>query len=89
VRVQDQQLSGATDPEVLAWSASSGRVLLTDDRRTMPRAAEQRLRDGRPMPGLLVLRRGAPSSHVVDDLVLLTDAAGPEDLADQIWFLPL
>ena len=36
VRVQDVGLSGATDPEVLAWAAANDRIVLTHDHRTMP-----------------------------------------------------
>ncbi len=35
LRVQDSGLSGADDPTVLAWAAREGRVLLTQDVKTM------------------------------------------------------
>ncbi len=55
-RVQDAGLAGAPDPTLLAWAAGHGRVLLTHDRRTMPRYAYDRVIAGLPMPGLLVVR---------------------------------
>lgn len=34
VRVQDVDLAGAEDPDVLAWAAENNRILLTHDRAT-------------------------------------------------------
>jgi predicted nuclease of predicted toxin-antitoxin system len=39
-------LDKAEDPELLAWAAESGRVLVTHDRRTMPAHAAHRLAAG-------------------------------------------
>lgn len=36
VRVQDVDLAGSDDPDVLAWSAENDRIILTHDRATMP-----------------------------------------------------
>lgn len=50
VRVQDVGLSEADDPTILAWADKEGRVLLTHDRRTMPRYAYQRIAEGKLLP---------------------------------------
>jgi hypothetical protein len=39
VRVQDVNLRRAADPAILEWAASQGRALLSQDRKTMERAA--------------------------------------------------
>ena len=52
VRVQDAGLSGHEDPDVLAWAADNGRIILTNDKRTMIAFARQRVDDGLPMPGV-------------------------------------
>ena len=36
VRAQDVGLSGQEDPDVLAWAAEQNRILLTNDKRTIP-----------------------------------------------------
>ena len=46
VRVQDVGLSATPDPDVLAWAAAEGRILLTHDRDTMPNFAYDRARAG-------------------------------------------
>ncbi|MBI4602207.1 MAG: DUF5615 family PIN-like protein [Planctomycetes bacterium] len=53
LRVQDTPLSGAEDPEVLEWAAVEGRVILTHDVRTMTYHAEERVRAGKRMPGVV------------------------------------
>ena len=59
VRVVDVGLAGAPDPAVLAWAAEQGRVVVSRDRATMSLEAARRIEAGEPMPGLLLIRRGA------------------------------
>ena len=44
VRVQDVELSAASDPDILAWAAAENRILLTHDRDTIPFFAYERVR---------------------------------------------
>ena len=53
VRVQDVGLSGANDPSVLEWAAGHQRVLLTHDVATIKAFAYERVRAGKPMPGII------------------------------------
>jgi Domain of unknown function (DUF5615) len=46
VRVQDCGLSGATDPEILAWAAAESRIILTHDVRTFSAHAYARVVKG-------------------------------------------
>ena len=55
VRVQDVGLSATPDPDILAWAAAEGRILLTHDRDTMPNFAYDRVRAGQPMPGVFLV----------------------------------
>lgn len=50
VRVQDVDLSGADDRDVLAWAAENDRIILTQDRAAMPSYALGRVGDGKAMP---------------------------------------
>jgi hypothetical protein len=54
----------------------------------LPHLAEHLYRDGH-LPGLLIFDREAPLSTLVEDLELILAAARPEELADQIRYLPL
>ncbi len=55
VRVQDVGLMHTPDPDILAWAAAEGRIVVTDDRNTMTGFASTRVRGGQPMPGLFVV----------------------------------
>jgi len=89
VRVQDVGLRGALDANVLTWAAEVGRVTVTCDRATMIDEAVRRVRDGRRMPGLIVVRRDAPSQSVIADLQLVLGASTADDWDEQIGFVPV
>ena len=89
VRVQDVGLTGADDPAVLDWAATEGRLVVTHDVTTMTRYAEERLRAGRPMPGLVAVPRKVPVALAADDLLLLDEASRDAEWEGQVLFLPL
>lgn len=55
--VQEADLPEASDPDVLDWAAAESRVVVTHDHRTMRPCAEERLKTGLPMTGLILVRR--------------------------------
>lgn len=87
-RVGEVGLLGAEDPAVLEWAAAEGRVLLTHDVQTMPAFAYRRLDDGRGFPGILAIQQRAAIGPVVADLELIALTVEPEEIANQVWFLP-
>src|SRR5439155_11993005 len=70
VRVQDVGLAGAADPAILEWAAQAGRVLLTHDVATMTRYAYERVREGKPMPGVFEVGRHVPMGVAIEEIVL-------------------
>jgi hypothetical protein len=68
VRVVDVGLGGKPDLEVLEWAAREGRVVVSRDRATLSAEAAQRVSEGRPMPGLILLRWGAGLGRILEDL---------------------
>jgi hypothetical protein len=89
VRIQDVGLAGADDPTVLAWAAQEGRVLLTHDISTITHYAYERVREGKPMPGVFEVSRGLPIGRVIDDLLLLTGYSLDGEWEGQVRYLPL
>ena len=75
VRVQDVGVSGTDDPTILEWAAQQGRVLLTHDVSTITRFAYERVREGKPMPGVFELRRGIPIGRAIEDIILLVECS--------------
>ena len=87
--VQEAGLPEAFDHAVLDWAASEGRVVITHDHRTMRSYAEDRLKRGLPMSGLILVPQTAPLGQVIDDLVLVAEASTAEEWEGTIVFLPL
>jgi hypothetical protein len=75
---------------VLEWAANEGRVLLTNDRSTLIGHAYERIERGDPMPGVIVM----PPHHwrigkALDDVLLIANICEPEELRNQVVYLPL
>ena len=68
---RDVGLDRTKDPGILEWAAQAGRVLLTHDVDTMPRFAYDRIRNGQPMPGVIVIPDQLPIGLAFEYIVLL------------------
>jgi predicted nuclease of predicted toxin-antitoxin system len=89
VRVQDVGLSGADDPAVLEWAAREGRLLLTHDVSTVTRYAYIRVEEGKPMPGVVEVRRSVLAGTAIEDIVLLAECSEEGEWEGQVRYLPL
>lgn len=89
VWVQDVGLRTADDPEVLAWAAENNRILLTQDRATMPDFAYERIMAGQQMPGMFVVSDSTPIRNTTDELLLLDECSQPEEWFGLVIYLPL
>jgi hypothetical protein len=89
VSIEEAGLGGSTDPEVLEWAATEGRILVSQDENTMIGYAWDRVKAGQPMPGLIVRGKGVSIRRAIDDLLLATFCGDLEDFKDQVKHLPL
>ncbi len=89
VRVQEVGLRTADDPTILAWAASDGRVLLTQDRRTMVGHAYERVKTGAALPGVVALNARQGLGETIEDILLIAECYTEDDVRDQVIFLPL
>lgn len=78
-----------TDPEILVWCERNGFVLVTNNRRTMPRHLADHLAAGRHVPGIIVLDDDLGIGGNLDELLLIAGASLSDELRDQIVYLPL
>ena len=53
--VREIGLDQAPDEEILQWAADDGRVVISHDVNTMRGLADDRVRTGLPMPGLILV----------------------------------
>lgn len=86
---QSAQLDRLDDVAVLRRAATEGRILVSHDKRTMPRHFASFLSEGNDSPGvLLVIPQDAPLRSVVETLILIWADNSPEDWQNAITFIP-
>jgi hypothetical protein len=54
----------------------------------MVRHAYERMARGHPLPGVIIVRQTMPIGQAVEELCLVVEAAGPEDLENRVLILP-
>ena len=84
----DAAFAGLKDPEVLRIAADSERILVSQDRRTMP-AHFARFTADAQSPGVILLREATPISTVIEELVLIWNASEAEEWVDRLMWIPL
>ncbi len=89
LRVQDTDRLASPDPELLAWAAEQGRILLTHDAQTVASYAYDRVREGLPMPGIIEVRASRKLGALIADLVLMIAASTPQEFENQVRYIPL
>lgn len=90
VRSQDALPIGAPDAQVLSWAVSVGRVLITNDRKTMVSHAKRRAAAGEPVPGIIATTNKQPIGAAIDDILHIAKCMSDEEIRNQIVvFLPL
>lgn len=87
--VRDAGLSGRPDPDILAYAAAHGLIILSHDTRTMTKHAYDRLAAGAEMAGLLLVRQRTPIGLVIESLVVISGASDAEEWHGSVVFLPI
>ena len=77
-----------SDLEVLTLSAREGRLLVSHDRRTMPRAFATFVRS-KISPGLLIVSQKTNLFAAIDDLLLIWMASDAKEWTNQMSTIPL
>jgi hypothetical protein len=89
VRVQDVGLRHTPDPIILDWAARQERVVVSVDKKTLVVDAWDRVSRGLPMPGAAILRTLLSIGQAINELEFIACAGNPDDLRDQVIYLPL
>lgn len=80
---------GFEDPDVLAFAARQGRILLTHDTHTMPDHFAAFLMGVQHSPGVFMIPQLLPIGRAIDAVVLVWAASAPDEWRDQCLRLPL
>lgn len=86
--VQQAGMSGLSDPALLDWAASQGRIIVTHDVNTITRYGNERMKHGLPMSGVIIVPDDLEIGRAIADLEIIIECAAAVDLANQIQFLP-
>jgi predicted nuclease of predicted toxin-antitoxin system len=81
-------LAGYADSDLLKWAAQNQRVILTHDIETMSHFANQLLRQGEPMAGVILIPDQRNIGRAINYLELLIACSSESDLRDRIERLP-
>jgi hypothetical protein len=88
-RTEPLQVTGTLDPDILLWCEEHSFLLVTDNRRSMPRPLRDHLAAGRQIPGILVLRPKANLGEIVEELLMISEVGEIEDFQNSISFIPI
>ena len=89
VRVQDVGLLGAEDPDILAWAAENGRIVLTHDRATMSDFAFERVTAKQEMAGIFILNDRIPAGKAIEEILLIVACSEQSEWNGRTVYLPL
>ena len=81
-------MSKATDPQLLTWAAQEGRIVITHDRKTMPKHAADLMGAGTNIAGVFVVPRSLPLRQGIEDLELMITCSANEEWVNVIRYLP-
>jgi hypothetical protein len=84
----DAGLAGLKDADVLRIAAMAGRILVSQDRRTMPLHFRQHIEEG-TSPGVILLREAVPISTAIEQLVLIWSASDAHEWINRLVWIPL
>ena len=82
-------LKGTLDPDILLWLEKHDYSLITRNRKSMPDHLRDHLALGHHIPGIFTLRLKTSLGEAIDDLLLIWEAAEPDEYQDQIVYIPL
>ena len=79
---------GADDSMVLLWAESANRILISEDKHTLPNHLENHLAAGRHSPGVFLVRPATNLSDLIEYLALVAHLTEPFEWQDRVTFIP-
>jgi Domain of unknown function (DUF5615) len=89
LRIQDTEIFGADDPVVLEWCSFEGRVLLSQDYKTIPKYAYERVVAGRTFAGLIMVPKNLAFAQCIEEIRILLETLEPAEWLNHIEYLPI
>ena len=79
---------GILDPELIAWAAANGRILVGLDNSTLPSHLADFLNAGNQSPGVIFLRTDLTRDDVLELLILIAHASEAAEWANTYRWIP-
>lgn len=89
VGAADSPPKGTLDPDLLVWCEERQFILVTENRKTMPRHLTDHLNEGRHIPGILVMNQKMTIGATIEELLLIWVASNEDEYRDRIVHLPV
>ncbi len=77
------------DPELLVWCEKNAYILITNNRRTMPKHLKDHFSAGHQTPGILILKPSITLGQLITELLAIWRADQPEQFHNLLVYLPL
>ncbi len=78
---------GVSDADVLRIAADLGRIVVSHDRKTMPKHLAQFLSD-RSSPGVIIVAQDLDIGDAIEDLLLIWAASEADEWRNRMAFVP-
>jgi predicted nuclease of predicted toxin-antitoxin system len=89
VIAQKTALKGVEDPDLLEWAAVEDRLLVTHDSKTIPKFAYERMKAGKPLPGVIVIPQDFPVGPAIEELMAILLCSEQSEYENQVVYVPL
>ncbi len=82
-------LKGTLDSEILYWCKENNRVLITNNRHSMPIHLKDYMAEGQHIPGIITLNPDMSIGETIEELILIAEATLEGEYQDRIVYLPV
>jgi len=77
------------DPDILRWCEENAFILVTNNRKSMPRHLRDHLAEDRHIPGIFELNPDMSIGATIEELLLIWAASLEDEYRDRIVYLPV
>ena len=79
---------GIADVELVQWAAAEQRILISFDKRTLPKLLLDLVTSGHHTPGIVFMSRNLALSEMAEYLQLIAVSSSADEWADTCRFIP-
>lgn len=85
----DAPPKGTLDPEILIWCEIYNFILVTNNRKSMPKHLADHLAEGHHIPGIFAIDPSKNIGETLTELIMIAGASFSGEYQDRIEYLPL